>query len=183
MQNQVFIHDHWFDLYLPAAEIQSRVSDLGRQITKEYAGKRPLFLVVLNGAFVFAADLVRACDLECELAFIQLSSYRGFASSGKVETLLNLNQPLKDRAIIIVEDIIDTGNTMSVLLPDLQKLQPESIAIAALLLKPDCLLHPLTIEYLGFEIPDRFVIGYGLDYDGLARNLADIYQIRKDPAL
>lgn len=177
MQNQVLIHDHRFDLYLPSAEIQSRVEALGSQITRDYAGKRPLFLAVLNGAFMFAADLVRAVDLECELAFVKLSSYRGLASSGTVETILGLNIPLKDRAIIIVEDIIDSGNTMSVLLPDLQKMEPESIAITALLLKPECLKHPLSIKYLGFEIPNRFVIGYGLDYDGLGRNLASIYQI------
>jgi len=180
MKTEILVHQHWFDLYIPEETIRARVAELGRQISRDYKGKRPLFLAVLNGAFVFAADLARACDLECELSFIKVSSYRGLASGGKVETVIGLNIPLQDRPVIIVEDIIDSGTTMSALLPDLRKLGPESLALAVLLLKPECLQHPLTIDYLGFEIPDRFVVGYGLDYDGLGRNLPGIFQLRKN---
>jgi len=183
MKPEVFVHDRWFELYLSHTQIGVRVAELSRQISKDYAGKRPLFLAILNGSFMFAADLVRECELECELAFIKLSSYRGMESRGKIETVLGLTVPVKDRDLIIVEDIIDSGNTMQALLPDLHELGPSSVAIASLLLKPDCLKHPLSIEYLGFEIPDRFVVGYGLDYDGLGRNLDSIYQLRQTETL
>ena len=178
MKSEIFVHDRWFEPYLSAEQIEARVAEMGRQISSDFAGKRPLFLAVLNGAFMFAADLVRACELECELAFIKVSSYRGLASTGKIETVLGLTIPLEGRELILVEDIIDSGNTMSALLPDLHRLAPNSIAIAALLLKPECLRHPLHIDYLGFEIPNRFVVGYGLDYDGLGRNLPSIYQLK-----
>lgn len=178
IQQEVFLHDHWFDLYLPAPEIQARVTELGQYIRRDYEGKHPLFLVVLNGAFIFAADLVRACQIESELAFIKLSSYRGLSTTGKVETLLGLNIPLEGRHVIVVEDIIDSGKTMQSLVPDIQRQNPGSVSIAALLLKPECLEYPLQIEYLGFEIPNKFVVGYGLDYDGLGRSWASIYQIR-----
>ncbi|MCB9282591.1 MAG: hypoxanthine phosphoribosyltransferase [Lewinellaceae bacterium] len=179
MKNEILVHDHWFEPYLSAEQIQARVVELGRKISVDYAGKRPLFLAILNGSFMFAADLVRACDLECELAFIKVTSYRGLESTGKIETVLGLNVPLEGRQLILVEDIIDSGNTMNALLPDLHKMGPSSMVIAALLLKPECLKHPLHIEYLGFEIPNRFVVGYGLDYDGLGRNLPAIYQLKK----
>ncbi len=178
MKQEVFLHDHWFDLYLPAADIQARVAELGSRIGRDYEGKQPLFLVVLNGAFMFAADLVRACQIESELAFIKLSSYRGMSTTGKVETLMGLTVPVKDRHLIIVEDIIDSGKTMAALVPDLQRQGPGSVSIAALLLKAECLEHPVHIEYLGFEIPDKFVVGYGLDYDGLGRSWPSIYQKR-----
>ena len=153
---------------------------MGQQIASDYAGKRPLFIAVLNGAFIFTADLLRACgELECDLAFVKLSSYKGISSSGKVETILGLNTPLEGRDIVIVEDIIDSGATLSALIPDLQARGPASIAVAALLLKPECLLHPIGIDYLGFEIPNRFVVGFGLDYEGLGRNLPAIFQLRQ----
>ncbi|MBK8490097.1 MAG: hypoxanthine phosphoribosyltransferase [Saprospirales bacterium] len=179
MKREISVHDHRFELYLSEQQIQARVAEMGRQISLDYAGKRPVFLAILNGAFMFAADLVRSCDLDCELAFIKISSYRGLASTGKIETVLGLNVPVENRDLIIVEDIIDSGNTMRALLPDLQKLGPASVALAALLLKPECLQYPINIEYLGFQIPDRFVVGYGLDYDGLGRNLPSIYQLRQ----
>lgn len=181
MKEEILVHDQWFEIYLPAPEIQARVSELGRQIGRDYAGKNPLFIPILNGAFIFAADLIRACRVECELAFIRLASYRGMASTGKVETLIGLTVPLEGRDVIIVEDIIDSGKTMAALLPDLRKLNPASISVAALLLKPECLEAPVDIEYLGFEIPDKFVLGYGLDYDGLGRGWDSIYQIRSQP--
>ncbi|MFZ2900602.1 MAG: phosphoribosyltransferase family protein [Saprospiraceae bacterium] len=178
-QQAVFLHNHWFDLYLPASDIQAKVAEMGQRIRADFEDKRPLFLIVLNGAFIFAADLVRACQIESELAFIKLSSYSGLSTSGKVQTVMGLNVPLEGRHVIVVEDIIDSGKTMQALVPDLQRQNPGSVSIAALLLKPECLAHPLHIEYLGFEIPNKFVVGYGLDYDGLGRGWASIYQIRK----
>lgn len=179
MKQSVFIHDQWFDLFLTEQDIRTRVSDLGQRIGQDYENKHPLFLVVLNGAFMFAADLVRACQIESELAFIKLSSYRGLSTTGRVETLMGLTVPVEGRHVIIVEDIIDSGKTMSALMPDLLRQNPDSVSIAALLLKPECLERPVHIEYLGFEIPDKFVVGYGLDYDGLGRSWPSVYQIRK----
>lgn len=177
---EVFLAPYWFDRYLPEERIQARIAEMGAQIERDYAGKKPLFIVVLNGAFIFAADLLRACGaLECELAFVKLSSYKGMSSTGKVETLLGLTVPLEGRDVVILEDIIDSGKTLSALIPDLKARGPASIAIAALLLKPECLHHPLAIDYVGFEIPDRFVVGYGLDYEGLGRNLPAIFQLRQ----
>ena len=166
MKKEILLHDHWFELYLSSDQISARVEELGREIERQYAGKNPLFIVILNGAFMFAADLV------------SLSSYRGLGTTGEVKTLLGLNVPLEGREVIVVEDIIDSGNTMAAFLPDLHKNDPGSVALASLLLKPDCLQHPINIEYLGFEIPDKFVVGYGLDYDGLGRGWKNIYQIR-----
>ena len=179
MKKEIRVHDHWFERYLSAGQIRARVDELGREIGRRYAGKNPLFIVVLNGAFMFAADLVRAAGIECEMAFVQLSSYRGLGSTGDVNTVQGLNVSLKDRHVVVVEDIIDSGNTMASFLPDLHRGEPASVVLTALLLKPSCLKHPITIEYLGFEIPDKFVIGYGLDYDGLGRGWDSIYQIRK----
>ena len=175
IEQAVFLHNHWFDLYLTASDIQARVTELGQRIRQDYAGKHPLFLIVLNGAFIFAADLVRASQIESELAFIKLSSYRGLSTTGKVETVMGLSVPLEGRHVIVVEDIIDSGKTMQALVPDLQRQSPGSVSIAALLLKPDCLEHPLHIEYLGFEIPNKFVVGYGLDYDERFRHLPQLY--------
>jgi hypoxanthine phosphoribosyltransferase len=179
MKKEIRVHDHWFERYLSAEQIRVRVDELGREIGSRYAGRNPLFIVVLNGAFMFAADLVRAAGIECEMAFVRLSSYRGLETSGLVKTLIGLDVSLKGRDVIVVEDIIDSGNTMAAFLPDLHRNDPGSVALAALLLKPDCLKHPIGIEYLGFEIPDKFVVGYGLDYDGYGRGWDSIYQIRQ----
>ncbi len=148
---------------------------MGREITRDLKGKRPLFLSVLNGSFVFAADLVRQCDMDLEITFVKLASYQGTSSSGKITELIGLNESLKGRHVLIVEDIIDSGKTMQELLKTLHAQQPASVQIATLLLKPDALEVELDIAYCGFEIPSEFVVGYGLDYDGLGRNLADLY--------
>ena len=139
--------------------------------------KKPIFLCVLNGAFVFAADLVRQFSAACDISFIKLSSYEGLQSSGKIANLLGLDIDLNDRHLIIVEDIIDTGNTMYWFLQELKHYQPASVALATLLVKPEALQHNFPIPYTGFEIPNKFVIGYGLDYEGEGRNLPAIYQL------
>lgn len=166
-----------FSQYISRAEIQARVTALGQQISQDYAGKRPLFLAVLNGAFIFAADLVRACPIECEINFIRLASYDGLASTGQVKTIIGLPEGLAGRHIIIVEDIVDSGKTLAGFIPQLEQHHPASVAVAALLVKPEALEHHIPVHYKGFDIPTKFVVGYGLDYDGLGRQLPDIYQL------
>jgi hypoxanthine phosphoribosyltransferase len=177
MNKTIKAHDLEFEPFIDKKTILRRVKELGKEISKTHSGKKPLFLCILNGSYVFAADLIRACNLDCEVAFVRLTSYSGIQSSGKVITVLGLDKDIKGRHIIVVEDIIDSGHTMHLFLNDLQKAQAESIKVATLLLKPEALRFPLKIDYLGFEIPDRFVVGYGLDYNGLCRNLSDIYQL------
>ena len=172
---QVTVHDKTFKTFLSSERIGTEVRRLGREITRDLKGKRPLFLSVLNGSFVFAADLVRQCDMDLEITFVKLASYQGTSSSGKITELIGLNESLKGRHVLIVEDIIDSGKTMQELLKTLHAQQPASVQIATLLLKPDALEVELDIAYCGFEIPSEFVVGYGLDYDGLGRNLADLY--------
>lgn len=171
------LHDLHFQPYITQEEIQQRVQAIGQQLQERYKGKKPIFLCVLNGSFIFAADLVRYCNINSEISFIRLSSYAGTSSTGAVTTLLGINQELKDRHVIIVEDIIDTGKTLFQFIPVLETHQPASVAICSLLLKPDAVEYDVKAEYIGFEIPSKFVVGYGLDYDGLGRNLPDIYQL------
>lgn len=176
-QQVIRVHQKEFVPFLHNTSIQKRVGELGMEIAGLYAGKMPLFLSILNGAFVFTADLLRACPLECEVAFLRMASYRGMHSTGDVITILGLDKEIAGRHVIIVEDIIDTGRTMTRLMTDLRMKNPASIAVASLLSKPDALETPLHIDFLGFEIPEKFVLGYGLDYDGIGRNLPDIYQL------
>ncbi|MFK7934691.1 MAG: hypoxanthine phosphoribosyltransferase [Saprospiraceae bacterium] len=177
MQNTIQVKDLTFKPYLSEADIQRRIQLLALQIEQDYQGKNPLFIGVLNGAFVFIADLLRYCNLDCEISFVKLSSYDGTKSTGEIKQAIGLNEEILGRNLIIVEDIVDTGKTMSSFITQLEKLQPASIALASLLFKPSALKHAVKIDYLGFEIPDLFVIGYGLDYNGIARNLKDIYQL------
>ena len=176
MKNSITAHDLSFEPFISEAVITARAKLLGRNIREHYEGRRPLFIGVLNGAFVFAADLVRASGTECEVAFVRLTSYEGTASSGKITTVLGLDFEVKNRHIIVVEDIVDSGRTLHFFFEELKKLEPASIALAALLYKPEALQFPIKIDYLGFEIPNKFVVGYGLDYNGLCRNLPSIYQ-------
>ena len=170
-------HDLTFEPFISEEKIQNRVVELSQQITSDYKGKKPVFLSILNGAFIFVADLVRACDLTCETTFIKLSSYDGVKSTGNVTTLIGMDIDLKDRDVIVVEDIIDTGETLFQFLKELKKLEPASIKLASLLVKPEALQYDIHVDYKGFDIPNKFVIGYGLDYNGEGRNLASIYQL------
>jgi len=173
----ITVHDKKFIPYLGAAEIRDQVQRIADEINRDYAGKKPLFIAILNGAFIFAADLFKLITLEAEISFIKLASYKGIKTSGKVVTAIGLDADLHKRDVIIIEDIVDTGKTLFQFLPQLQHQHPTSLKIATLLHKPDALHHPLTIDYLGFNIPNKFVIGYGLDYDGLGRNIKEIYQL------
>ena len=171
------VHDKEFVSYITSAEIEQQVVRVATEINRDYKGKRPVFIAILNGAFIFAADLFKYISTEAEICFIKLASYKGVKSSGKVITAIGLDVDLYARDVIILEDIVDTGKTLAQFLPQLEHHHPASLKIASLLHKPDAMTHPIKIDYLGFTIPNKFVIGYGLDYDGLGRNIKEIYQL------
>lgn len=171
------VHDKSFETYLSEETIQQRIKELATAINKDYAGRRPLFIAILNGSFMFASDLFKQLDIEAELCFIKLASYKGMKSSGNVVTSIGLEDDLFGKEVIIVEDIVDTGKTLHNFLPKLMHQQPKSLKIATLLHKKEATAYPLLLDYVGFEIPDKFVVGFGLDYDGLGRNLKEIYQL------
>ncbi len=177
MNKPIQIHDKSFELFISQEEIQAKVQELGTEIAQEYKGKNPIFVGILNGAFIFTGDLVRACLIQSEVTFLKVQSYDGLQSTGKVTTILDFQQDIKDRHIILVEDIIDTGTTFFHLLPTIQARHPASIAIATLLRKPAAIKHPIKVDFVGFDIPNKFVIGYGLDYNEQARNLPAIYKL------
>jgi hypoxanthine phosphoribosyltransferase len=170
--------DKTFEPYLKEAAIQEKITELAVQLNQDYEGKRPLFLSVLNGAFLFTADLFKQITIEAEVSFIKLASYKGTSSTGNVITAIGLDINVKDRHIIILEDIIDTGKTLHHYLPQLESMQPASVKIAVLLNKKEALIYPVQIDYACFDIPNKLVVGYGLDYDGLGRNSRDIYQLK-----
>jgi len=176
---EVKIKELTFELMLNEEVIQDRLDDLGRSLREMNVGENPIFLGILNGSFIFMADLVRAYENPCEVSFIRLSSYDGLTSSGEVTTIIGLSEPLENRDVVIVEDIIDSGKTMEEFLPALKEMSPKSITLVTFLLKPDALKYNFPIDLIGFEIPDKFVIGYGLDYDEQGRNLKGIYQLVK----
>lgn len=171
------VKDKKFAVSLPAKEIRRRVAEVAAQIDRDMAGKCPLLLVVLNGAFMFAADLMRGITEPCEVCFVRLSSYSGTASSGHVREVLGLTEDIAGRSVVIVEDIVDSGLTMKSLVESLAARRPAEIRIASLLVKPGNLKADLDIPYRCFDIPNDFIVGYGLDYDGFGRNLSDIYTV------
>jgi len=174
----VQVHDKIFTPFITAAQIQARVAEMGAEIDREYAGKKPLLIGVLNGSVIFMADLLRNIKTACEIGFIRVSSYHGTESTGAVKSVMGLSDDLSGRDVIIVEDIIDTGDTAVYLIHEISKKNPASIRFATILFKPAALRQQVRPDYVGFEIPPAFVVGYGLDYDGLGRNLADIYQLK-----
>ncbi|MFM7510926.1 MAG: hypoxanthine phosphoribosyltransferase [Bacteroidota bacterium] len=171
------VHDKEFKEYLSADLIQQRVAELAKQINTDYANKQPLFLSILNGSFMFAADLYRQLKLDAEISFIKIASYQGMRSSGQVMTAIGMDQDLHGREVIIVEDIVDTGKTLHHFLPSLHQQEPASIRIATFLHKPAATTFPVPLDYVGFSIPNKFMVGYGLDYDGLGRNYGALYQL------
>ncbi|MFD2938105.1 hypoxanthine phosphoribosyltransferase [Spirosoma flavum] len=171
----ITIKDKTFVPFIPADAIQERIQELAKQINQEYADKRPLIVVVLNGAFLFAADLAKQLTIACEITFIRVASYAATESSGQLKQILGLNESIEGRDLIVVEDIVDTGFTLHEVCKQLRDKQPASLTIATLLFKPTALKEPLDLHYVGFEIENRFVVGYGLDYDGLGRNTQDIF--------
>ncbi len=171
------IHDKTFRISYSENEILSRVKAVADKINKDMAGKNPLFLAVLNGSFIFAADLLRMITIPCEVSFVKLASYQGTMSTGTIKEVIGINEDISGRTVIIVEDIIESGLTMKRMLETLGTRNPESIHICTLLMKPEKLTIDLDVEYAAMEIPNDFIVGYGLDYDQQGRNLRDIYTL------
>ena len=174
---RIKVNDKTFEISIPEAEIKQKVKAVAEQISHDMEGKNPLLLGVLNGAFIFAADLMRDLTIPCEISFVKLASYQGTTSTGKVTEVLGINEDLTDRHVIIVEDIVDTGLTMKRMVETLGTRNPASISVCALLVKPDKLQVELDLKYVAMRIPNEFIVGYGLDYDQQGRGLKDIYTV------
>lgn len=175
--SRITIKDLTFETSIPEATILERVERVAEKLNKDMADKTPLFLAVLNGSFMYASDLMKFINIPCEISFVKVASYAGTESSGKVTEVIGLNEDITGREIVIIEDIVDTGHTMERMLEILKKKNPANIHISTLLLKPGKLQVPLDIEYAAMEIPNDFIVGYGLDYDQQGRNLRDIYTL------
>ena len=171
------IKDKQFKISISEAEIKTRIKALAAQISKDMEGKNPLFLGVLNGSFIFAADLMREMTIPCEISFVKLASYQGTTSTGKIKEVFGINEDLTGRTVVIVEDIVESGQTMKQMMESLGTRRPASLHICTLFVKPTKLEEQLDIDYAAFSIPDDFIVGYGLDYDGLGRELKDVYTI------
>ena len=175
MKPTIQIHDKHFEIFIKKTIIEKRIIELASKINQDYEGKCPLFLAILNGSFMFAAELMKSVKVGCEISFLRVSSYQATESSGKVHQILGLMENIENRDVIIVEDIVDTGLTMVEIKQQLLAQKPASLSIVTLFQKPEALKQPIDIQYVGFEIENKFVLGYGLDYDGLGRNLTDLY--------
>jgi len=175
--HKIQVEDKEFEIFLENDTINKRIRLMGIQLNVDYENKCPLFIGVLNGSFLFMADLIKEVNIPCEVAFMRVASYEGTSSSGQVKELIGLPANIKDRDIIVVEDIVDTGLTLTHILKMIKEKNPASVKVASLLLKPTALKYEIEdLAYVGFEIPNEFVVGYGLDYNGLGRNLIDIYR-------
>ena len=177
--NTIRVIDKEFEVSIPEEKIQESVLALAARISRDMEGKDPLFLGVLNGSFIFAADLFRNITIPAQISFVKLASYEGTASTGVIKEVMGLSESIRDRVVIIVEDIVDSGLTMQKLIENLGTREPAEIHICSLFVKPDNLKVPLNIEYSAFEIPNDFIVGYGLDYDGFGRNTRSIYTLKK----
>jgi len=175
--NRVRLHDKEFEPYISEGEVASAIDRVAARMEQDYAGKRPLFIGVLNGAFFFAAELVKRLSIECEVSFVKVASYHGTRSTGKVSDLIGLSERIEGRHVVVLEDIVDTGSTIRHILDSLNDHHPASVRIAALLFKPEAYKQAISIDYVAQEIPNAFVVGSGLDHDGLGRNLPGIYTI------
>lgn len=174
--DHIALHNKEFEPYLPAAQLATAIQELAARLNQDYAGQTPLFVAVLNGSFMFVADLMKCLSIDCEVSFIKVASYQGTSSTGKIQEVLGLSEEISGRHVVILEDIVDTGHTMRMLLETLGAKQPASLEVATLFLKPECLQHELSLRYVGLSIPNDFIVGYGLDYDGLGRNYPDVYK-------
>ena len=173
------IKDKEFDLYLKEEDLLMRVKELANVISTDYADKKPLFIAILNGSFMFAADLFKSITLDCQISFVKTASYSNTQSSGSIKELIGLNENIFQKHVIVIEDIIDSGVTIRSIINEFEARGVSSLEIVSLLAKPNAIKSNLEIKYVGFEIPNEFVVGYGLDYDGLGRNFKDIYQIKE----
>lgn len=178
MKEIVIIKDKQFEKFIDFQQIQSAIKKIADRINTELLDKNPIFVAVLNGSFMFAAELMKEVAVPGEITFVRLASYQGTSTTNKVQEVLGLNESIESRTVVIVEDIVDSGNTMVALKKELEKHKPKEIKIATLLLKPDALQQKIDLDYVALEIPNDFIVGYGLDYDGYGRNLKDIYKIK-----
>lgn len=174
------IHDKKFRMSIPESEIQAAVKRVGDAINRDASELNPLFICVLNGAFMFAGDLMKVVNFPCEITFVKLSSYEGFMTSGTVKEVIGLNESVVGRNVIVVEDIVDTGITMERILRSLEAKGAKSIRVATFFQKPEALQRDITVDYVAMKIPNDFIVGYGLDYDGYGRNLKEIYTVVND---
>jgi len=174
----VTIKDKEFDLFIQNQDIESGIAKIAVQMNEDLKDKNPIFLAVLNGSFMFASQLMKNINIPCEITFVRLASYSGVSSTEDVKEVLGLNESIEGRTVVIVEDIVDTGNTMVSLLKELEKHKPLEIKLSTLLFKPAALIRNVKIDYVAMEIPNDFIVGYGLDYDGYGRNLQDIYKVK-----
>lgn len=175
--DNIKINDLEFAPYLTHFDILERIKELAIKINQDYEDKDPVFVAVLNGSFMFASDLMKMVDLKSELTFIKVNSYEGTESTNDVKQVIGINQDISARHVVIIEDIVDTGNTINYILEELQKHKPSSIEITTLFSKPTMCKYNHHLKYVGFEIPNKFIVGYGLDYDGYGRNYQDVYQL------
>ncbi len=174
----VKIKDKTFETSISAEEIAKRVKELAQQLSKDFEGKNPLFLAVLNGSFIFAADLMREITIPCEISFVKLASYQGTTSTGKIKEVIGINEDLSGRTVVIVEDIVESGRTMKRMIETLGTRNPASVHICTLFVKKEKLQVDLDIEYAAFSIPNAFIVGYGLDYDQQGRHLKEVYSLK-----
>ncbi len=177
------LHDKYFKSYISKEQIQEATKSLVKKVYTDCKDERPIFIGILNGCFMFVADFVRQYNGECEVSFVKLASYQGTSSSGKIKQLVGVNEDLEGKTVVILEDIIDTGNTLQEIYNIFEDKKLKELKIATLFFKPDVFKKELNIDYIGIEIPDKFIVGYGLDYDGIGRNLADIYQLTQKPTM
>ncbi len=174
-EKTIIIQDKKFRKFISSSKIQKAIDRIAKRINKDFADQRPVFLSVLNGSFLFTADLLKKIKMDCEVSFIKVASYSGIQSTGKVNSLIGLNEDFKGRSVIILEDIIDSGNTIEKTITELKKHNPGQIKIATLFFKPDLYKKNIKLNYVGIEVPHNFLVGYGLDYNGYGRNLNDVY--------
>mgnify|MGYP001298486841 CR=1 FL=1 len=175
----ITLHDKTFVPFISEIEINQAIKKLALEISADYKNDPPLFLGVLNGAFMFLGELLKNYNGECEVSFVKLASYEGTATTGKMKNLIGLNESIENKHIIVVEDIVDTGHTLEYLMEYLTEMKPKSIKTATLFFKPEAYKKNIKIDYTGIEIPNKFIVGYGLDYDGLGRNLPEVYQLKQ----
>jgi hypoxanthine phosphoribosyltransferase len=177
MENTVTLHDKQFKKFISSAKIQETVDRIAKRINKDIKGKRPIFISVLNGSFMFTSDLLKKVNIECEISFIKVASYSGAISKGKVNELIGLNEDLYERIVVVLEDIVDSGNTIEKVIVELKKYNPKQIKLVTMFFKPKAYKKKIALDYVGIEVPNDFIVGYGLDYNGLGRNLSDIYTL------
>ncbi len=177
MEQVVKVHDKYFKPFITEEQIQKEVSRIAEQMNRDLADKDPIFLGILNGAFMFASDLYKQLNFACQITFLKLASYSGTESTGTVKQLIGINRDLKDRVVVVLEDIVDTGVTLETIIRQLSGYQPAEIRVATFLHKPEATIREVKLDYVGMEIPNDFILGYGLDYDGYGRNFKEIYQL------